>query len=177
MQKEKKNRLLISIIILLAILNFSPKLWDLYNQKRIHVGQLKNTLFLQQKLRKKSKRIFERYRQLPQAEKEYRQKIFKGENPEIVNSLMRTELNRIAQQHHILIRSMGLPKFSKADNWVLITQSLVFMVSQSKLIDFLKGLESSKYFLPIISLDIRVGEKDTLRCSMKIVGFSNSSQT
>ena len=171
----RENRtlyILIAIAFVLVAVRVAPQFVSLYQDRKSQLEILENELFVQRKIAAASNKIKKEYAELPAREKRYREKLFKGRTPEIVNSSMRNVLNSIAGENDIKIRSLGLPEFSRSGQWLLVTQSLTFESNQQQFILFLKSLKDSTYFLPVINVDIRPAAHDMLRCSLKVVGFS-----
>jgi len=173
---DTKKILLICILLVLVVLKLFPVYKKFYEEKESRLSLLKTKLEYQEKIARKAKIIRQQYSELPKRKKDLEAKLFSGNSPELVNAHMRTELNKIALQNHIVIKLMNLPKFSRSGQWVLVTQSIVFNAEQQYLLSFISSIQNGKYFLPIVSLDIRHGSKNILHCSMKLVGFSKLTQ-
>ena len=90
----RKNRLLYSLLlisVLLSIANIFPLFWNIYQEKKAEVVLLENKVFFQEKILSKREKIKRIYGELPAREERYRNKLFSGNTPELVNSIMRSK--------------------------------------------------------------------------------------
>lgn len=169
--KSIKKPLLVAVLILLLGLRLFPFIQEIYNKKKESLATLQAKLNYQTKIALKKDSILQEYAALPAREKRLYGKLLTGGSAELVNSNMRTVLNTMARQNNIVINTMSLPKFSKSGAWVLVTQSIVFDAVQKNLLSFVRTIRNGKYYLPIVSMELRQGKKGMLHCSMKLVGF------
>jgi len=170
--KKRRFLVLLIIVFLLSLMQLVPFYRRMYVEYHDSLDVVTSRLQYQEKISQKKDVIVEQYNSLSDREKKMRSMLFSGENPELVSSRMRTELNAIARASGLFIDSMNLPKFSQSDEWLLITQTVIFNGSQINIFQFLRKLDESRFFLPVISLDVRHGNEDQMHCIVKIVGFS-----
>ncbi len=126
-----------------------------------------------------------RYERLIETEEEWRQRsaefsamadeiesgLVSGETADLVAAGMVGVLREISASSGATVKSIELPEFNTAGEWLMITQTLHFAIQGVGLRDYLTAVTNDELRFRIINLDVR-SQRGLIDGSMKVVGFA-----
>ncbi len=115
------------------------------------------------------------YKKSSSKEKKLNKQLFEGRSPELIAGRLQGQLKNLARKSGIKVDSMSLADFKRVDEWLLITQTMSFKSPSSNVVKLLNSIKSSVPALIVQDVQIR-SYRNTLNCTLKVVGFSRTEQ-
>ncbi|MCU7940290.1 MAG: type II secretion system protein M [gamma proteobacterium symbiont of Bathyaustriella thionipta] len=113
------------------------------------------------------------FNKINEQEQQLLKQLFVGHSAELIAARVQEKIKVLARQSGIKVDSMNLPDLKQTNKWLLISQTMTFKASTDKLMKLLKMIKQSKSTL--IVTDVKMNAfRDTLNCTIKVVGFAHS---
>lgn len=173
MKNQEKNLLLLAgvLLVLVLVVRVVPQLVDYYQRGRDEIALLQERIARYEQLIADTA-VWSERELLKQAEvAEYAAWAFQGDNPSLVGPSVQRSLRQAAEQSGITVREMSVARFSRSDDWLMVTQDLSFVLEQRNIMPFLNALEALRPRLFITAFTVGSNRRQ-FTGSLTVTAFS-----
>lgn len=143
--QEKKLLLLLAALgVLVLVVRVVPLLTGYYQRGQEDIALLQERIARYEQLIADTA-LWQEREALKQAEvAEYATWVFQGDNPSLVGPSVQRSLRQAAEKSGITVREMSVARFSRVDDWLLVTQDMDFILEQHNILPFLNTLAEQR---------------------------------
>lgn len=176
MTTKEKRLLKFALLIFIVFVSFQglPTANKLVFDYWQHIQNLQQEIDNSKKLKDKTQFWEDENKRAKQVLSEVNSGLLEGENEQLVGANMQKLLREIARQTGLTVTTMDPPKteISRANQWMLVIQTIQFDTDAKGLMTFLKVLDKAPKKLIVAMLDVRTN-RDRLNGTVQITGFSH----
>jgi hypothetical protein len=172
--QEKKLLLLLGVLAVLVLLvRGIPMLAAWHERGQEDIALLEERIARYEQLIADTQEWKER-ELLKQAEAaEYAGLVFQGDNPSLVGPSVQRSLRQAAEQSGITVREMSVARFSKVDDWLVVTQDMSFVLEQHNILPFLATLREQRPRLFVTAFTVAQNRRQ-FTGNLTVTGFSRT---
>ena len=178
MTAQEKRLLSIFLVILLGYgipVELLPRVQAYYVHYQQKVQRLQRDIVFYRQYKKDEWQ--EQYKQILQKRDEFKARLIQVQdnNPQLLGITMQGLLKVLARDTGVNVATSDVPELisTRTQEWTLITQTLEFSANAGSLMHFLHAINNAREYLAVVKLEVRIGNGNILRGTIKVTGFSN----